>query len=290
LPTLLVVHSISFATYQAARALRDYVHHTICVSPRIRDDLVQRYGFSATQASVIFNAVPDELLKPSMADAERRFRVLSLGRIEHSSKGILDLPRIMRQVDDSQVRLAVAGTGPDEARLAAKLAASRVPHEWLGLVARDRLPAVLASHGIFLFPSRYEGLGIALLEAMAAGLVPVASRIRGVTDVVVEDGKSGLLVSPGDCSASARAVQRLLDDEKAWLAMSAAARERARTQFSVGRMAEGYARLMAEVEAAPRSLPRLAVTDWRYPRRLSPGFRQWLPRPIRAFLRNLAAR
>ena len=93
LPRILVVHNITHATMQAARALRDHAHYTVGVSPRIRDDLVRRFGFDSGTTKCIFNAVdPDSVCDPLLPRPATR--VLSLGRIEHASKGVLQLPKI----------------------------------------------------------------------------------------------------------------------------------------------------------------------------------------------------
>lgn len=77
--------------------------------------------------------------------------------------------------------------------------------------AREQLPELLAGAAILLFPSRSEGYPLSLVEAMACGLVPVASAIPGVVDIV-EHGRDGLLAEPGDAEAFRDAVVRLLDD------------------------------------------------------------------------------
>ncbi len=90
---------------------------------------------------------------------------------------------------------------------------------------------------IYVQPSVKEGLGVALLEAMACGLPPVASRAGGMVEVI-EDRRSGLLVEAADSSALAQAISELIDSPAARSSIGAAARERVVRNFSMETMAQ----------------------------------------------------
>jgi glycosyltransferase involved in cell wall biosynthesis len=115
----------------------------------------------------------------------------------------------------------------------------------LGAQSLDDLSSAYAASTIFLSTSDYEGFGLAVAEAMAAGVPVVATSVGGVSDLV-EDGVSGWLVDRGDASALADRVDRLLADDRRRLDMASAAAERIRHQFSidvmVGRYSETYLR------------------------------------------------
>jgi glycosyltransferase involved in cell wall biosynthesis len=98
--------------------------------------------------------------------------------------------------------------------------------DWLDPVERDR---VLALSSVFVLPSHNEGLPMAMLEAMAWGVVPVVSPVGGIPEVVT-DGVNGLLVGPGDVPQLAAALHRLAADPELLSRLSVAAR----------RSAEGY--------------------------------------------------
>jgi glycosyltransferase involved in cell wall biosynthesis len=85
-------------------------------------------------------------------------------------------------------------------------------------------------------PSLSEGLGVALLEAMACGLPCVASRSGGIVDAV-DEGRSGILVAPGDAPALAGALADLCAQPQTRIAMGAAARALAVERFSMAAMA-----------------------------------------------------
>ncbi|MGC9398865.1 MAG: glycosyltransferase [Anaerolineae bacterium] len=101
-------------------------------------------------------------------------------------------------------------------------------------IRRD-VPEILALLDVFVLPSLWEGLPLALLEAMAAGLPVVATRVGGVPEVVV-DGVTGLLVPPRDPHALADAILRLLRDPALRRRMGEAGRARVAAHFSVEQM------------------------------------------------------
>ena len=111
---------------------------------------------------------------------------------------------------------------------------------------RSDVPCLLAACDIFCMPSLREGLGIAALEAMAAGRAVVASRVGGLGQAV-DDGRTGLLVPPGDAPALAAALERLLRDSNLRGSLAAAGPEHVARDFSVGRMVAQYERVYRTV-------------------------------------------
>jgi len=101
---------------------------------------------------------------------------------------------------------------------------------------------------VFVFPSVFEALGISLVEAAACGLPAVASRTGGIVDVV-EDGRSGLLVTPGRASELASALASLVSDASRREAMGDRAREVALTRFDERDAALRYRALFRQVSS-----------------------------------------
>ena len=110
----------------------------------------------------------------------------------------------------------------------------------------ERVEDVLRAADLFVFPSVFEGLGISLVEAAACGLAAVASRTGGIVDVV-EDGRSGLLVAPGDASALGEGLHVLGTDPARRSAMGREARRVALARFDERDAFDRYRGLFREV-------------------------------------------
>src|SRR5205823_12785948 len=103
---------------------------------------------------------------------------------------------------------------------------------------RADVPVCLAAADIVALPSLREGLGVAALEAMAAGRPVVASRVGGLAEVVVHE-ETGLLVPPADPEALALALARLTRDPGLCARLGAAGRARVLSHYTMTRMAAG---------------------------------------------------
>ena len=291
---IVIAHNITPATYNAAVALRHDVDGAVGVSPRVAEDLVRR-GFPPETTVAIPNAF-DTAPYAGLARPPRQgpsFRLLSLGRVEDIAKGVLWLPEIMRRLAPLDVTLTVAGDGPDLAELRRRCAgpglAERVT--FLGPVPGSDVPALCARHDVLVMPSRFEGFGYTLIEAMGGGCVPVASKIRGVTDYIVEDGLTGLLFPVGDLAAAAGRIGELARDPARFEAVSAAARQAALSRFGVGPMGDAYAKLIRQVESSPpRTREPLPVERWKYPAGFGAGVRRFVPAWAKNALRAWLAR
>jgi glycosyltransferase involved in cell wall biosynthesis len=169
----------------------------------------------------------------------------------HEQKGhsyLLDaVAQLRREIPD--VKALVVGDGELRPSLEQRTQALRLSDSVIFTGTRRDVPEILALLDVFVLPSLWEGLPIALLEAMAAGLPVVATRVGGVPEVVV-DGETGLLVPPRDPDALSEAILTLLQDPDLRQKMGQAGQERVREYFSVERMVEEtealYERLLAE--------------------------------------------
>jgi glycosyltransferase involved in cell wall biosynthesis len=287
---VMIVHNITIGTYAAAAAVRDHVHATVGVSPRIRDDLVRRRGFPAERTFAVMTGIeagPKPHRRPLMPGGP--LRLISLGRVEEAAKGILVLPRIVERVPETT--LTVAGDGPDLDRLKDACAGLGGRVRFLGRVAYGEVARVFSEHDVMLMPSRYEGQGLALLEAMSAGCVPVASRIRGVTDATVADGENGFLFPPGDVAAAARVLERMRDDLALRARAGAAAARTVRERFTPEATADAYAAILSNLDRRrPAIAAPIAFSDWSFPPGLRDGWRTRIPAPIKNLLRTARER
>lgn len=137
-----------------------------------------------------------------------------------------------------EVQLVIVGEGEESPALE-RQAAEQALSERVRFTGYLDSRLVLRAFDVYVQPSYYEGFGLSLLEAMAAGLPVVACRVGGVADVVV-DGETGLLVPAGEPEALAAAVRRMLEDAKLAQRCGEAARQRVRELFSIEKMIAAY--------------------------------------------------
>ncbi len=201
------------------------------------------------------------------------------GRIVNAQKGVFLLPRLMRRLQDRNVpwTLDIVGAGPDEAALRERLAGQGLEKHvvYHGRQPRPVVAERMAEWDVFLMPSYHEGFGIALIEAMASGAVPVVHRIRDVTDWIVEDGRTGRVLEPDNGRAMADAIAQLHTDRARLREMSRAASQAARERFAPERMGQAYDALFTEVLREPAvhtPLPWDAFEATRFKRSL---FNRW---------------
>jgi len=149
---------------------------------------------------------------------------------------------------DSRAYLVLAGDGPLLEVMRTKARSTPVRDRILFPGFQTDVPGFLAALDIYVLSSTTEGLSLALVEAMAAGLPVVATAVGGNPEAV-EDGVTGLLVAPGRTAALEQAVARLLKDPGLRRSMGEAGRQRALAEFTEDRMLERTAAVYREVSA-----------------------------------------
>ncbi|MBA5607593.1 glycosyltransferase family 4 protein [Duganella sp. FT3S] len=236
--TVLHLHGAEFKTYateEAGPLLRWWVRHSLRRSSVVIALSEQWAEFLRAYAPgahvvVVVNSVE---LKPLQEGRARHGRLLFLGRADQR-KGMFDLLEALALLRPSQpaLQLVIGGDGDLDA-------VARAVHRLglddcvtiLGWIGPERKEQELAQASIFVLPSYDEGLPMAMLEAMAAGKAVVVTPVGGIPQAV-RDGHNGVLVPVGDPAALARALGRLLDDERWRAGLAAQARATVAARFS----------------------------------------------------------
>jgi len=266
----------------------------VATTPRLERDLINDYGADVSRLRLIPNGIapePFEAAATTLRGRESFLRLGFLGRLEDNQKGVFHLPKIVRELNRLGVtfRLRIAGKGKHrsviERQMRAEIEQGQV--EFLGAIPPKQVPSFLSETDVFVFTSHFEGCPNALLEAIMAGCVPVSWRIEGITDFIVEDGKTGFLSPIGDCRSLAKKVGRLAGDRELLQMMGAEAAGTARERFSNQRAATAYAKLIKEVisEPPPPWIPKpwsQFITDLNFKH----TWTEWLPISFRNWLRQ----
>ncbi len=222
---------------------------TVAVSKAVRSDIIKRYDVPEEKTTIIPNGIDIERFVAQRTD--RSYTPSStvvfgaLARLD-PQKGLDTLIEAMAlvQVKDPNIRVRVAGEGmlrPELETHIRKLSLQETI-QLIGIVTDT--PAFLAEVDAFVMPSRWEGFGIAAVEAGAAGLPVIASRVDGLKEII-EDKVSGVLVEPNDSKELADALLTMAVKVRSGSAQryGMALRHSVRERFSIQAIVTAYEEL-----------------------------------------------
>jgi N-acetyl-alpha-D-glucosaminyl L-malate synthase BshA len=216
------------------------------ISNYLRERTIREFEVK-NDIEVIYNFVNCDVYSRAKNATERRLQYAPNGErlLIHVSnfrpvKRVTDVIEVFDRVRKQiPAKLLLMGDGPD-----------RSPAEWLAvqkgihddvifLGKREQVYETLAISDVLVMPSELESFGLAALEAMASEVVPIATRVGGVPEVI-EHGKSGFLAEVGDVETMARYVIEILKDESRLRAMGKQCREAARARFCTTKIIPQY--------------------------------------------------
>lgn len=184
----------------------------VCVSQELERQVKLRSPTNSIVARIPYGVSIPKLSSKSRPD---RFRIAYVGRLAEEQKQISKLTRafirVCQAIPDAEA--VIYGDGPDQGNVKAVLAAEgrNVRVRWAGNIANDQIQHELLQCDVIALLSDYEGLPIALLEAMACGCVPVCLSMRSGIPELIQDSVNGIIVTDRESSFTS-AVQRLKDD------------------------------------------------------------------------------
>jgi glycosyltransferase involved in cell wall biosynthesis len=173
--------------------------------------------------------------------------LVQIGRLDDPkghSVALAAFPRVLEAFPEA--RLLFVGDGPLRTRLESQTRALGLDGRVRFLGVRSDIPALLEASDLFWMPSRWEGLPIACLEAMACGLPTVTTDVVGLREVAV-DGVTGFVAPPDSPELLAQASLRILKDPALAQRMGLAGRQRVEEKFSIERTADEYARAYEDI-------------------------------------------
>ena len=241
----------------------------VAISEHNRDVILDECGEGARDKLVVIHTgVDTQHFRPQPRAAEDRpFTIVCVGTL-HEVKGQIHLVRACQRLAGFGIQLIchLVGTGPDQAMLRQAIAEAGLDGHVLldGAMDRDALGMLLSRCDVLVAPSvptaqgKREGIPVVLMEAMASGLPVVASRLSGIPELV-EDGRSGLLVEPGDADMLADALGRLQRDPELRSRLGEEGRQMVLREFDVQRNARRLAERFAGRSAAVETMETASV-------------------------------
>jgi glycosyltransferase involved in cell wall biosynthesis len=250
-------NGINSATDGQIKRLRYYIKLAdaiVVVSENLQEVLKDRLGVTK-RVRVIYNGIDGRRFTPVDSSGVRR--ELGIGADEFvfgtavvlsKQKGITYLIEAARRVVAARpdVRFVVAGDGPLRGDLERQAAEAGLGNRLLVLGFRSDVPAVVSAFDSYVLPSLWEGLPLALIEALALGKPVVASSVGGNPEIV-QDGVNGYLHPPGDVDALTAKLLAVAGNRDFVKAVRDRNQEKFRQSFSLRAMLDGHARLYEEV-------------------------------------------
>ena len=221
----------------------------VAVSNATRDEFARDLGLRKTAFTVVHNGVPSKLGSAERVRREFGCRdgetvILAVGNLERNKNHRMLLAALVRLGHEGITvpwRLIIAaGRGGDEHQYLQEYMRTQGLGERVHIVmGRNDIPDLHALADVFVMPSLWEGLPMALLEAMVAGKAIVASATAGIPEAI-ENGHEGILVPPGDLDALTVGIRTMLTDPCRRRELGTAAFTRAHKDFTVQVMADHY--------------------------------------------------
>jgi glycosyltransferase involved in cell wall biosynthesis len=238
----------------------------LAVSNRIEEFAVLTERVDHEKIKVILNGVelpaPDQIsetarvwIREEIGVRENQPVVLSVGRFK-MQKGhtylLQAIPKVLKDLPETH--FVFAGDGPLRAELEQEADQLGIKHAVHFLGIRNDVPDLLAAADVFVLPSLWEGMSMAMLEAMAAGVAVVVTDVEGI-DNVIQNQEEGLVVPSRSPRALAKALLRVLKDEGLREKLGAAARKKIAADFSLEEMCQQYERVFMELLSKKGILP-----------------------------------
>jgi L-malate glycosyltransferase len=241
----------------ANRVLLTRRDRVVGVGEAVRQALIRNEGISPERVRVIYNGIDLQSFANGVADRwevrnelglrEHDLAILQVARLDYlkdHATGIRALERVL--VLRPGAKLILAGEGPELGKIQTLVRQRNLESSVRFLGLRKDVARLLRAADLFLLTSISEGIPLTLIEAMAAGLPIVSTKVGGVPEVV-EDGRTGCLAPAGDDALLAEKILHLAGDHSLRARMGQSGLERARAIFSESEMHAQYDQLYREM-------------------------------------------
>jgi len=206
----------------------------IAVSKYLADEAKNFYRIKSERIVSIHNGVNLLPFSNSVEYGNSSHVILCVCRLVWR-KGVMYLIYAMQQIlkEYADAQLIIVGTGEQLTSLKNKVTVLGIENSvhFLGYVSRQQLFSLYAQADVYIQPSLYEPLGIAILEAMSFGKPVIASRVGGIPEMVT-NGVEGLLVEPGNIRQLSESVKKIFSDTSLKKRCGTSARMKVKTDFS----------------------------------------------------------
>lgn len=227
------------------RLLSRRFHRITAVSDAIREYIVREIGIDPGRVVTVHNGIPVDDSIPATKTGGDEVTLIAVGRLAEIKNHMLMVRAFHEALKEgATARLIIVGDGPERPSIENFLRTNRLEDKVKLLGFRSDIVELLRGADVFILTSRYEGISVALLEAMRAGLPVIATRVGGVPETV-RDGKTGLLVGQDDLQGLVQAMRTLVQSGELRREMGRRGRDFLIEEFSLAVMNSRYTNIYA---------------------------------------------
>jgi glycosyltransferase involved in cell wall biosynthesis len=243
-----VLHNNKPGVIRIGLTNKEFFHHIISVSPAVETSVRRKYNDYKLRTILNGVNIPELNLAPNHSEINQCIKILFVGRLTHEQKGIFLIPRILKGIIENGINFhfTIIGNGPDEVHFFEMLSSlginEKITH--YPMLDNSEVYKQYTQNHVFLMPSFYEGLPLALMESMMMGCVPVASRLTDSTDICIDNGIDGILLDIGDEKSFIENIAQLYLQPEYWVKLSNNAISKAQSKFTSERMGNEYYELI----------------------------------------------
>ena len=259
--------------YEQAYRLGRYCNAVVCVSEWLKIKVAELNPLIGDKAQVIYNtSVREEEIVGKKPVTSEKMRLIYTGRLVQYQKRILDFIELAHSLDNLGIsyQLTLIGEFSPRENIRELFEIKAKDHledgriSLSGRMTREQILEALSDHNIFVLLSDFEGLPLALVEAMARGCIPVVAEVESGISEVIKNGENGLIVSGRDYDKWAELLANLWRNRKKLLQMSQKARRTVREQFTVEQAAKQFAELFRRIaeEISSEEYKRPPCLNW----------------------------
>lgn len=245
LPVVTTEHNLnlqeSLIKHQIKECLRNYSDVYTVPSEAVADYLKRIYRVEKEIKVIRHGIELTKFVNNKKINIQKTFKLLLLGRLI-KQKGQSIVIQALANLKEYDWKLEIVGSGPDENKLKNLVNKNNLSDKITFYPATKNVSEFFQKNDIFLMPSLWEGLGIAAMEAMASGLLVVASNVDGLKELIV-DTKTGYLISSEKSEAWKEKLQNILTGSLPIDGVTKAGAEFAKDNFGIEKMVSEYEKI-----------------------------------------------
>ncbi len=253
---IITVHNVVTEEIKLANENSDYWDVLVAVGAGLEKILLEIWGPERVQLIPV-GVLDIRNISPRNFN-DSILRICFCGRVEQYQKNVLIIPEIANELFSRNISFhwTIVGDGPDLAKLVERISEIGLKGNFTfkGSCSNKTTQEIISKHHILILPSNFESIGHVLLEAQMLGVLPVASRLAGATDYVVNQDRNGILCEPGNVIDFSQTIENLYNNRKVLEELCKRAEEDVRQEFEISRVAAKYYELVDNLRTKGRNI------------------------------------